>query len=227
MNIKISKEEFDYIIKLECERHVIGSRLYGSNSEKSDTDILIIYKSFHGGSDLYYPNFHQFQYDDIENNVQYIFTSYEQFYRNMFSGDSTINVDVILFSSGGVSDMVYSDKLNMCRTYNIIKSYIGFAKRDLKMIKKGKNKLFHIERGLYCARKLISGELPMLCDFNNFGNMDIDDLRRLEVELRGECNFLLDSGGLTLFPKRYILGSFINSLEEKLVKSNNTMEFRY
>ena len=76
---------------------------------------------------LPFPNVHQFQYKDIENNIDYIWISNEQFFKNQASGESTINSDIILFADF----LEESSKLNMCRTYNVMKAYLGFAIRDL------------------------------------------------------------------------------------------------
>ena len=151
MNIKINKEEADYIFSLNNKQYIFGSKLYGTSNDDSDTDILVIYESFHKERDVFYPNYHQFQYDDLENNKQYVFTSKEMFYKNLLSGDSTINSDIVLFNDNFID---IKDKLNICRTYKVIKAYIGFANRDIKNINKGKNKHFHIERSLYSAEKL-------------------------------------------------------------------------
>lgn len=234
MNIKITKQDFDYIInKCEFIKITIGSHLYKTNTENSDKDILIIYESFHKKLDLFYPNFHQFQYDDVENNIQYILTSKEQFYRNLFSGDSTINVDVVMFylyDGSNLNSLSFERTLNMIRTYNIIRAFIGFAKRDIKMFKssKGKHKLFHIERGLYCANELMENRIPDINQFKiMFDNPKIlDELCLLGTELHGKCTKLFEIRDLTLFPKLPIIQPK-NNLEKLLIESNNIKEFKY
>lgn len=228
MNIKISKEEADFLFNLDNEKHIFGSKLYGVNKEGSDTDILVVYKSFHASSDLFYPNYHQFQFDDKDNNTQYVFTSYEQFFKNMFSGDSTINVDIVMFHDIGFvrENSFNSDKLNMCRTYNIIKSFLGMAKRDLKLIKGGKNKLFHINRGLYCAEQLLANKLPKISEIGKLDETDISVLSKKQISLREECNLMFDNGSLSMFPLNPVIIP-INSLEKKLVHSNNIKNFTY
>ncbi len=223
MNIKINREESEYLFNLELNRYLFGSRLYKTNKEDSDSDILIIYKSFHKESDIYYPNYHQFQYDDIENNIQYIFSSEEVFYKNLLSGDSTINSDIVLFNDNFKN---IEDKLNLCRTYKIIKAYLGFSKRDIKMFNKGKNKLFHIQRGLYTAEKLINNEIPIIDDFKNFNINDLEELSNKEKQLREIINDMFDKDLLTLYPKNSLI-SGKNSLEIKLIESNNIKEFKY
>lgn len=223
MNIKITKEEFDFIKNNTdiVSQSVVGSRLYGTAKEDSDTDILIVYKELFE-SDLYYPNYHQLQYDDIDNNIQYLLCSERQFYKNLFSGDATINADVILYGT----EETEVEKLNMLRTFNIIKAFIGFAKRDLKQIDKGKNKLFHIERGLYCAKMLLDNKLPIQEVIKTLGHSDINGLKLMEEHLRKQCNDMFDKGELTMFPKTPISGP-INSLEAKIIEANNIKEFKY
>lgn len=222
MNIKITKEEYDYLMNNLniIDKYVMGSRLYGTNSEKSDTDILVLYENYFE-SDNYYPNYHQLQFDDIDNNIQYIFSSISQFYKNLFSGDSTINADIVMFS------MNIDDKLNILRTFNIIKSYIGFAKRDIKMIGKAKNKKFHAERSLYSAEELLNNKIPSLNVIKTLGDTyTIDELKQKEEDLRSLCNKMFDDGILTMFPKIPIIKP-LNDLEKKIIDSNNIREFRY
>ena len=233
MNIKITKEQADFIFNRSKSSYIIGSRLYSTAKENSDTDHVIIYKSFHEDSDLIYPNYHQFQWDDSENNSQYVFTSERQFWKNLLSGDSSINADIILFYNEYNDD----EKLNICRTYNIIKSFIGFAKRDIKNYKagKGKNKLFHIERGLYCAHALMENALPNIYDFKFCRKKDIDSLEKYEKTLRETCNYLFEKNDLTMYPKNSLtlypkhsnLYAIDNELEQLLINYNNIREFKY
>jgi predicted nucleotidyltransferase len=219
VNIKITEEQANFILE-NCmfSKYKIGSHLYGNFTDDSDIDYLIVYESFHEKSDLIYPNYHQFQWDDVENKSQYIFTSERQFWKNLLSGDSTINADVILFYTK-YNDF---DKLNICRTYNVIKSFIGFTKRDIKNYKsgKGKNKLFHIARGLYCADTLLRNELPYLSLFKRLRDKSIEELQDFEVLLRNECNEMFEKNELTMYPKHPLVVPH-NELELIVIISKN------
>ena len=116
MNIKINEEEYLELGLYVENSYVIGSRLYNTHTEDSDYDILYIIKPFLK-SDNYYPNWHQFQYDSEDGTRQNMFTTKERFYRNLFSGESTINADIIMFTD--FDDLSPSEKLNYCRTYNV------------------------------------------------------------------------------------------------------------
>ena len=94
------------------------------------------------------------------------------------------------------------------------------------MFNKGKNKLFHIQRGLYTAEKLINNEIPIIDDFKNFNNNDLEELSNKEKQLREIINDMFDKDLLTLYPKNSLI-SGKNSLEIKLIKSNNIKEFKY
>lgn len=223
MNIKITKKQSSILFNNEIERYCIGSRLYGNYTDTSDTDILVIYKSIHS-SDKIYPNYHQFQWDDEETNTQYLFTTENRFWINLLSGDSTINADVVL----AYSNISFEEKLNRLKTYNIIKSFIGFAKRDIRCIEqnKGKNKIFHINRSLYCAEQLMNNNLPVISNFVNLNEINIDVLRENEKKLRQRCNEMFNNNELTRYPLKPII-EMGDELELLLVNANNIKEFKY
>lgn len=91
-------------------------------------------------------------------NTDYNFVELRNFVRNILTGDSTINLEV-LFSNqidkypklNFLNDFKY-DFIN----YNIIRSYLGQAKRDLKTFKSKRNfkKLAHAFRGFIFAYQL-------------------------------------------------------------------------
>jgi len=223
MNIKITEDELAEISLYVKESYIIGSRMYNTHTEDSDTDVLYIITPFLK-SDEYYPNWHQFQYDSADGKRQYMFTTKERFYRNLFSGESTINADVIMFTD--FDNLSPSDKLNHCRTHNIIKAFLGFAKRDLKRYNVGKNKHFHAARSIYCAEKLMDNELPRLEDLSTYVNLDIIKLTHKCVELRNRCNNMMNNKELTMFPKELIFEPK-SSLERKIMEANNILEFKY
>lgn len=219
MNIFITKEEHEILQLRTTDTLIIGSHLYKTNNENSDIDYLCIYKPFE--TDIYsgLPNIHQFQYKD--EGIDYIYTSEIQFWKNFYSGDSTINVDVILFNE----KQPIKRRIERCRSYKIIKAYIGFAKRDLKYAKEGNHKLIHAKRSLYCAECLINNILPDLERIKSFyyENLRLVDLVAEEKELRTICNNLYQENKLL----NYSLPYTNNRLVEKLLQANNTKEFKY
>jgi predicted nucleotidyltransferase len=141
----------------------IGSTMYGTNDENSDVDILHIYATSTKELNSLFPSFHQIQY--TENGVDYLFVSIHNFIKNLITGDSTINFEVV--QSGALHDtrleFLYANK-NEFNTYKMIRSYLGFANRDVKMWNGCKNdrdrhkKLMHIMRGYYYAKGMIDGD---------------------------------------------------------------------
>ena len=223
MNIKINEEEYLELGLYIENSYVIGSRLYNTHTEDSDYDILYIIKPFLK-SDNYYPNWHQFQYDSEDGTRQNMFTTKERFYRNLFSGESTINADIIMFTD--FDDLSPSEKLNYCRTYNVIKAFLGFAKRDLNRYNSGKNKHFHAARSIYCAEKLMNNELPKLEELSKYVSLTLDELFSKCASLRIRCNNMMNNKELTIFPKELIFEPK-SSLERKIMKANNILEFKY
>lgn len=228
MNIKISEEEAKCLFQSEIYRTKIGSHLYDVNDKNSDTDYLIIYKNFHKSLDIVYPNIHQFQWDDEENNIDYIFTNEDIFLRNLVSGESTINTDVALFTNYSIPD-----KLNIFFSYKVIKAYLGLAKRDLKQLFKNKNKKFHILRSLYCAEILMENKIPSLKTIKSFKNethLNTNSLVERERYLRSKLTNKLNSGEVKHYNFNDILfnaDTTTYKLMKKLLESNNITEFKY
>ena len=129
MNIKINDDELALVSIYIQKSYTIGSRLYNTHTDESDYDTLFIVEPFLK-SDTYYPNNHQLQYDSSDGRRQHMFTTKERFYRNLFSGESTINADVIMFTD--FDDLSDSERLNYCRTYNVIKSFLKLISGSFK-----------------------------------------------------------------------------------------------
>lgn len=220
MNIIINRSEHDYLQKRVLHSFVIGSHLYGTNTLNSDLDYLCLYTTsdteLHSGL----PNFHQFQYKDTKNKIDWNYCSELQFWKNLQSGDATINTDIILFTD------FKENKLEICRTYKIIRAYLGFAKRDLKQLNKDRiKKMIHAERSLYCAEKLIDNKMPVLEDIQSIykDQKTKEELICKEALLRNQVNVLYESGEI----QNYYIKNCETTLWQKLLDSNNTREFRY
>ena len=80
MNIKITKEQHERLCTTDFEEFLFGSQLHGIANKNSDKDFIRVYKNknlFKEGVYSHLPNIHSFQYDDVENNTQYIWMSEE------------------------------------------------------------------------------------------------------------------------------------------------------
>lgn len=161
MNIHFQDKELFQVLKdNSLVSSVVGSCLYGTNDELSDKDILYIYPTY--DQSTFFPSHHQLQYK--ENGVDYIFTSIHQFIKNILSGDSTINFEVLQSGNleGTCLDFLHQYKDDF-RNYKLIKSYLGLARRDLKMLgqfqgREKTKKLSHIIRGYHYAEMLYKNE---------------------------------------------------------------------
>jgi predicted nucleotidyltransferase len=222
MNIKITKQEHDFLQKHVIKTYIVGSHLYGVQNEQSDVDFLCIYKSpwelFPSQEAL--PSIHQFQYDD-GTTADYLYTNEVQFWKNQQSGDSTINSDVVMFSGEWDEDVA----LDMCRTYKVIKAYLGFANRDLKQVAKiGEKKLKHAIRGIYCAKSLMFKKLPKLSTIRNHPtDVSVKFLQDECQRLRDTLNQMYNVGEI----ESYFVPKTRDTLLQKLLDSNNTKEFKY
>lgn len=220
MNIKITKEEHERLCKVPYEEYLFGSRLFGTATENSDYDYIRVYsyEDVFPIRSLTLPNIHSFQVD-LEG-VQYIWMTEEQFWGGLGSGDGTMQSDIIMFGDSFEEDFA----LDICRTYNVIKAYLGVAKRDLKLHRDDK-KRFHAHRSIYIAQELKKGFLPKLEIIQKIPD-NLADRNQLDVwcaDLRKEVNEMYDNGELV----RYYVEDTGDSLLDKMQSANNIKEFKY
>lgn len=220
MNIKITKEEHLLLMDRREEFIVIGSHLYGTNNESSDRDILCFYTD----NEVDYsglPNHHQFQYDGED--TDYIWTTKQQFMRNLQSGDSTINADVVMFTDYLTDDPIL--KLKIVHTYKIIRAFLGFANRDIKQINKNPKKGHHAVRSVYCAEMLLGEKLPNLQVIRELHKQqpNIKSLQTQCNDLRKQLNSLYEVNKI----ETYYVPDVNGTLKQKLYNANNIKEFRY
>lgn len=221
MNIPINKEQADRLFPHTKDSFLYGSRLFGTHTEESDYDIVMLYDYKDVFDENYYlPNIHSFQYTNEEENVDIIFMTYEQFWKSFYDADGTLYADIILFSK-----MFRQDKAQkMCTSYKIIKGYCGTAKRDLtssgctdKIIKRS-------AKNLYIAKCLLNNKYPELNDikeiFNN-NNLDVKELLKTEKLIREQANELFNQNKLP----NYSIPTTEDDLLNIMLHGNNLKEY--
>lgn len=227
MNLKITREQHNYLEQIyDYKEYLFGSQLHGIANKESDFDyIRVIEDDFYfefGTLAKFLPNIHSFQFDSDD--TQYVWMTETQFYHNLFSGDGNMVADVVLLSGE------FNDSLFLCRTYKIIKAYIGVAKRDLKLHGNSDKKKFHALRSMYMAESLIDNHIPTVDGiqllYKNYGGCYLPSLETLkdkEQTLREKLNTMLNKGEIDLYPKFQEEAS----LAQLMSSSNNLKEFKY
>jgi predicted nucleotidyltransferase len=217
MNIHFEdKELFEELKKQTIFSTEIGSRMYGTNNEDSDTDILYIYVPSYNELNSVSVHAHQYQYK--ENGVDHIFTDIYTFIKNSLNGDSTINFEVINSTKlkGSDLDWLYEWK-HKFRNYKILRAYLGRARKDLKQmrsksdIKDITKKLSHAIRCYTFAVNVLENDFKsewddkfhydILARVRNMTNKrkiyNLAHEYEMKISvLRERVNFLLDSGKL-------------------------------
>ncbi len=208
MNIYINNEEiFEQLKQASLVKVLIGSHMYGLNNENSDIDYLYIYATSHNELLTPFQTHHQLQFK--ENRIDHNFVSLHTFLINLLKGDSTINFEVIHSNALNNTELEF---LNIFKndfiTYTIIRSYLGFCKRDVKQYYKMeteylKNKrLSHIIRGVKYAKEMILNQFNFeKCNnelYSILKKIDINcvNLKEFDIEisqLREELNFKLNN----------------------------------
>jgi len=222
MNIHFTnKNLFDDLKKQTITSLKVGSHMYGLDTPTSDTDYLSIYIEPERNRNSFMWEHHQLQYKN--NNIDYNFSSLQNFIRNALTGDATINFEVIHSKDLLQTNLAWLyEYKDFFINYNIIKSYLGLAKRDLKYWKKDTNngkkhttethkKLSHFVRGILFAKLLSENNF----DFNLKSKHTFSEFNYNDLELLSKIKI-----GLLDYSFDYII-SVINPYMEQLRILNN------
>lgn len=176
MNIHFTDRKlFDALTDNTVVKVKIGSHMYILNDGNSDIDYLYIYLERDRSSFLWEHHQLQFKEDGIDHN----FTTLQGFIRNVITGDATINFEVLhsLALKNSMLGWLW-EKREYFYNYNIIKSYLGLARRDHKHWMREtwngakhdfrtNKKATHFVRGVISANNILNG-----CYSNDFTQSD-------------------------------------------------------
>jgi len=167
MNIHFKNKELLQTLQKACLVKIeVGSALYGVKNEGSDTDMLCIYvptcNKLHSFLNLH----HTLQYKDEANNTDYIFEDLYTFIQNILSGDSSIYFEALHTDTlqNSVLSYLYENRTDFY-SYNVVKAYAGFCKRDRKYLtpsisaREQAKRLLHIDRGALFAEGVLDKNL--------------------------------------------------------------------
>ena len=161
-------------------RFIVGSKLYKTNNKNSDTDYLSIF--LNPTFSFYWEN-HQLQFKDT--NIDYNYSELRGFIRNLLTGDSTINLE-ILFSEQDFGELSFLKDFKFdFINFNIIRSYLGMARRDLKkyVSTKENKKLAHSIRGYIFAYQLFyKKDLDVKMNTNFYSKEIIDKELYMQIK---------------------------------------------
>lgn len=143
-----------------------GSSLYGINSVNSDVDYLYLHAREKSLDNSFLWEHHQLQMK--HNNQDLIFSTLHLFLRNLLSGDSTINFEVLHSSELAQSSLnfLFTHRQKFYN-YNMIKSYLGLAKRDLKSCLVNENQFVNFKKLSHAYRGIISAQAILNCNYDN------------------------------------------------------------
>lgn len=204
MNIHIGKEMFDTLMASTIGSYEFGSTLYELSTDTSDVDIMHIFVPSDNMEKSYVWDNSMFQYK--EDGVDHIFTTIDGFIRNLLTGDSTINFEILHSENNfEILGFLFNNK-KMFYNYSVLRAYLGFAKRDLKLAKDPK-KMAHAIRGYNAAYSLyhnntynnISSESDkehiLFYKSGNKASLEhIFELKEKVEKLRDKVNIDFDSG---------------------------------
>lgn len=201
MNIHFSDEKlYMSLNEQSLARIKVGSHMYGLNNANSDVDWLTIYVQPKANRNSFMWEHHQLQFKS--SNIDYNYTDLQTFIRNILTGDATINFEVLWSDDLTYTNLAWlSEYKHHFINYNIIKSYLGLAKRDLRYWQKDTNtgkkntpethkKLSHFVRGVIFAKMLINGYFKLdLSEQRTFTEFDYTDLELLDRIKHGTLDY--------------------------------------
>lgn len=213
MNIHFTdKNLFERLKQATIAKVIVGSRLYGTHNDDitkgpvSDVDYLYIYATSKNELNSFINTHHQLQYK--ENDIDHNFVSLHNFIKNIVSGDSTINFEVVQSDVLKSTDLEWLMKHKQSFiTYTIIRSYLGLCRRDIKHFNRANTdylkskRLGHIIRGYIYAYNML----------NNSFNFDKENLKLKETEINISNNFQLREYDIKITQLRDILSKKLNN----------------
>ena len=170
MNIRIVNPLGDHLISA---KFLFGSRIYGNHTEQSDHDYLHLVNYDCGEKVLQYKDA---QYD-------YLYTDMKNFLKHLSTGASQVNFEVL--HTDDFQNKIPIDPMQYY-TSRTAKAYLGLAKRDLYY----PERLFHVNRCLYIAEKVIKKELIQISDIGKLVvSEDLGHMRQQIAELRAGLKY--------------------------------------
>lgn len=238
MNIHTEIQHLENLKQRTIFKTVIGSRLYDTAHEHSDTDILYVY--IESLDELNNPFFNHHQFQIKKDGVDHIFTSLRQFSRNLLLGDSSINLDVLILTNiDNIIPPFAAIKKEVMTSYPILKCLLGLAKRDLKLATHTK-KINHAKRGLACFEQLRKKGFFTKKDIQTALNTPIskEALQEKQRQLRFQLNEDYNQGKLSKYistESQQVMIQYLvqqkrladSPLLQQQLAANNTKEFKY
>ncbi|MFN0204538.1 MAG: DNA polymerase beta superfamily protein [Bacteroidia bacterium] len=150
----------------------VGSCLYGLKDEHSDTDWLCIYAPAENQHFSFVRSHHQLQYKHKELHADFLFIDVFTFLHNLLNGDASLNFEVLHTKKMQHSCLSYLfEQRTHFYSYRVMKAYLGFANRDIKLFGKEKGsrnqvkKLLHIARSYHFAQAIFEGNFELTPPF--------------------------------------------------------------
>lgn len=166
---------------IELATFPFGSQCYGTAKSWSDNDYLVLVSKNTGDLVL--------RYTDEDDYNDYTYVGADSFWKTLNFGAEQVYFEAIHTNQ---FDYFYRKSFNrltpnILSFYNdrVARMYVGYAKRDLKQNATGR--IFHINRCLWMADKVMKKELINLIDIKNILiETDIGKLKQIMTSMREE-----------------------------------------
>lgn len=168
MNIHVTDENILKTLQNSViSRFEFGSRLYGLDNEHSDVDDVAIIAQNNFFANTFLWEHHSLQEATPERDT--IYTTMQLLVRNLMTGDSTVYFEIIHDEKckGTVLEFLYYRR-HWFHNLTVIRSYLGYARRDIKHAKESGKRFAHAVRCYYAAKMLFEDGVY----YNNISDYD-------------------------------------------------------
>jgi len=185
MNIHINDEKIINVLNDSIiDRFEFGSKIYALDTNESDIDDIAVVMQ-----NDFFANTYLWQHHTLQNATEErdtIFTTLQLLVRNLMTGDSTAYFETLHTNqcNGTVLEFL-SHRRTWFYNFTTIRSFLGYARRDIKHSKGNGKRFAHAVRCYYAA-KMIFEDNFYTNDYRIYDNTVYDYLRALKL---GNHNF--------------------------------------
>jgi len=154
MNIQIEDENILTVLNDSViDRFEFGSKIYGLETENSDIDDIAVIKQNDFFANTFLWEHHTIQRASEERDT--IYTTLQLLVRNLMTGDSTAYFETLHSDQckGTILEFL-ADRKEWFYNFTTIRSFLGYARRDIKHSKDNGKRFAHAVRCYYAAKML-------------------------------------------------------------------------
>lgn len=190
MNIQIEDENILNVLNESViDRFEFGSKIYGLETEKSDVDDIAVIKQNDFFANTFLWEHHTIQRASEERDT--IYTTLQLLVRNLMTGDSTAYFETLHSNQcdGTILEFL-ADRKSWFYNFTTIRSFVGYARRDIKHSKDNGKRFAHAVRCYYAAKMLFDDHF-YTNDYREYDTNVYEYIRSMKLGTHGLSKYEL------------------------------------